>query len=72
MNDTSARTRVNSPIPNAAADPAKVTQVHSGPPKSRFEKFASTQAGGDGVEGEVLKSGKTQDEKIGASMPDRK
>jgi hypothetical protein len=39
---------------------------------SRFEKFASTQAAGDGIEGDVLKPGKTVDEKIGASMADRK
>ena len=39
---------------------------------SRFEKFASTQAGGDGIAGDALKSDKTVDEKIGANMPDRK
>jgi hypothetical protein len=39
---------------------------------SRFEKFAATQAAGDGVQGETLKSDKTVDEKIGANMADRK
>jgi hypothetical protein len=39
---------------------------------SRFEKFATTQAGGDGIEGDVLKPGKTIDEKLGANMADRK
>lgn len=39
---------------------------------SRFEKFAATQAPGDGIEGDVLKPGKTIDEKLGANMTDRK
>jgi hypothetical protein len=39
---------------------------------SRFEKFAATQAAGDGIEGEVLKPDKTVDEKLGANMADRK
>jgi Protein of unknown function (DUF2934) len=39
---------------------------------SRFEKFATTQAAGDGVEGDVLKPDKTVDEKLGANMADRK
>jgi hypothetical protein len=39
---------------------------------SRFEKFASTQAAGDGIQGDVLKPNKTVDEKIGANMADRK
>ena len=39
---------------------------------SRFEKFAATQAAGDGVQGDVRKSEKTTDEKLGANMADRK
>ena len=39
---------------------------------SRFERFAATQAAGDGVEGDVLKPDKTVDEKLGANMADRK
>jgi len=39
---------------------------------SRFEKFAATQATGDGIEGDVLKPGKTIDEKLGANMTDRR
>jgi hypothetical protein len=39
---------------------------------SRFEKFASTQAAGDGIQGDVLKPNKTAAEKIGANMADRK
>jgi hypothetical protein len=39
---------------------------------SRFEKFAATQAAGDGVQGDTLKKGQTTDEKIGANMADRK
>jgi hypothetical protein len=44
----------------------------SQPATSRFEKFASTQAGGDGIEGDVLKTNKTTEEKLGANMADRK
>jgi hypothetical protein len=43
---------------------------HSG--ASRFEKFAATQAAGDGIQGDTLKKGQTVDEKIGANMADRK
>ena len=39
---------------------------------SRFEKFAATQAAGDGIQGETLKKGQTVEEKIGANMADRK
>jgi len=44
----------------------------SQPAKSRFEQFASTQAAGDGIQGDTLKPNKTADEKIGANMADRK
>jgi hypothetical protein len=55
-------------------------QVSKPPPKetsalagaSRFEKYATTQAAGDGIEGDLRKKDKTPDEKIGAQMPDRK
>jgi hypothetical protein len=39
---------------------------------SRFEKFAATQAAGDGIQGDALKKGQTVEEKIGANMADRK
>lgn len=39
---------------------------------SRFEKFASTQAAGDGIQGDALKKHKTVAEAIGANMVDRK
>jgi hypothetical protein len=39
---------------------------------SSFEKFAATQAAGDGIQGDTLKKDKTVDEKIGAQMADRK
>jgi DUF2934 family protein len=39
---------------------------------SRFEKFAATQAAGDGIQGNTLKKDKSVDEKIGANMADRK
>ncbi len=44
----------------------------SEPATSRFEKFASTQAGGDGIQGDTLQPNQTTDEKIGANMADRK
>jgi hypothetical protein len=39
---------------------------------SRFQKFAATQAAGDGVQGDARKPDKSVDEKIGANMADRK
>jgi hypothetical protein len=39
---------------------------------SRFEKFAATQAAGDGIQGDSLQKDKTVDEKLGANMADRK
>jgi hypothetical protein len=39
---------------------------------SRFQKFAATQAAGDGIQGDARKPDKTVDEKIGANMADRK
>ena len=39
---------------------------------SKYEKFAATQAAGDGIEGDVQKKPKTEDEKLGAQMADRK
>ena len=39
---------------------------------SRFEKFAATQAAGDGIQGDTLQKDKTVDEKLGANMADRK
>jgi hypothetical protein len=63
MNDTNAR----SPGTNSTPPKCKSQQ-----PKSRYEKFAATQAAGDGVQGDTLKSDKTEAEKIGANMADRK
>ena len=39
---------------------------------SKYEKFAATQAAGDGIEGDVQKKHKTEGEKLGAQMADRK
>lgn len=50
--------------------PGPVTPEHQG--VSRFEKFAATQAAGDGIQGDTLKKDKSVDEKIGANMADRK
>ena len=47
-----------------------VTPQHQG--VSRFEKFAATQAAGDGIQSDTLKADKSVDEKIGANMADRK
>jgi hypothetical protein len=74
MNDTRPPTPRAGADSDTAAPPVapKAEDKRAQPPQSRFEKYAATQVGGDGVEGEVLKSSKTPDEKIGASMPDRK
>jgi hypothetical protein len=66
MNDTTSRNQPKRDIKTLV----NVTEQRQG--VSRFEKFASTQAGGDGIEGDVLKPNKTVDEKLGANMPDRK
>jgi hypothetical protein len=55
--------------PSQSKDLRSTPQHHSA---SRFEKFAATQAAGDGVQGDTLKEGQTVDEKIGANMADRK
>ena len=39
---------------------------------SKYEKFAATQAAGDGIEGDVKKKHKSEEEKLGAQMVDRK
>jgi hypothetical protein len=52
------------------AKPGPVIPQHQG--VSRFEKFAATQAAGDGIQGDTLKKDKSVDEKIGANMADRK
>jgi len=70
--------RQNQPKPNPkSADrqgpPSQSKQdqpLHQG--ASRFEKFAATQAAGDGVQGDAKKPDKTIDEKLGANMADRK
>lgn len=52
------------------AKTSPVTPQHQG--VSRFEKFAATQAAGDGIQGDTLKKDKSVHEKIGANMADRK
>jgi Protein of unknown function (DUF2934) len=52
------------------AKPGPGTPQHQG--VSRFEKFAATQAAGDGIQGDRLKKDKSDGEKIGANMADRK
>jgi hypothetical protein len=54
----------HSTVHDAAASPQRNA--------SRFEKYATTQAAGDGIQGESLKPNKTIDEKLGAKMSDRK
>jgi hypothetical protein len=72
MNDKTTRTRDNKPIDATAQRDPQSKEESSQPPKSRFEKFAATQAAGDGIQGDALKKDKTIDEKIGANMADRK
>src|SRR5277367_1108365 len=55
---------------SAGSKPARRASRAKAP--SRFEKFAVTQAAGDGIEGDVRKRDKTGDEKLGANMADRK
>lgn len=66
MNDTTSQNE-----PKQDAKPV-VDQTEQRKGVSRFEKFAATQAAGDGIEGDVLKPDKTIDEKLGANMADRK
>jgi Protein of unknown function (DUF2934) len=77
MTDT---TRQNQPEPNPKSTdrqgpPSQSKQDQRAPQHqgaSRFEKFAATQAAGDGVQGDARKPDKTIDEKLGANMADRK
>ena len=70
--------RQNQPKPNpkSTARQGPPSQSKQDQPKlqgaSRFEKFAATQAAGDGVQGDAKKPLKTIDEKLGANMADRK
>jgi hypothetical protein len=52
--------------PKTQQNPAPKSDV------SRFEKFAATQAAGDGIEGDAQKRDKSIDEKLDANMADRK
>lgn len=56
-------THAAEPAPSGASVPAGA---------SRFEKYATTQAAGDGIEGDVKKKNKTEAEKLAAQMADRK
>ena len=66
MNDATSQ---NQPKPDAKTL-VDATEQRQG--VSRFEKFAATQAAGDGIQGDTLKKDKSVDEKIGANMADRK
>jgi hypothetical protein len=39
---------------------------------SRYEKYAATQAAGNGIEGDIQKKDKTDAEKLGTQMTDRR
>jgi hypothetical protein len=39
---------------------------------SRYEKYAATQAAANGIEGDVQQKDKTDEEKLGAQMADRR
>ncbi|MEA3142465.1 MAG: hypothetical protein QOK23_4634 [Gammaproteobacteria bacterium] len=70
--DRQGRQHNTTPHPNRASPGTTSNNDASQPATSRFEKFASTQAGGDGIEGDVLKPDKTTEERLGANMADRK
>jgi hypothetical protein len=70
--DQQGRQHNTVPHQNRASPGTTSNDDSSQPAKFRFEKFASTQAAGDGIEGDVLKPNQTTDEKIGANMADRK
>lgn len=74
MNEPASKNRAEPKGKTVAGVPEPAGDAgHQSPPDhSRFEKFAATQAAGDGIEGDALKPGKTVDEKLGANMPDRK
>ncbi|MEO7208279.1 MAG: DUF2934 domain-containing protein [Steroidobacteraceae bacterium] len=83
MNDTRPnQTKLDLKAPQATKQ-GKESDIEGSPAKSvpstpqqdgmsRFEKFAATQAAGDGIQGDTLKKDQTVDEKIGANMADRK
>jgi hypothetical protein len=70
--DQQGRQHNSAPHQNSASPGTTSNDDSSHPAASRFEKFASTQAGGDGIEGDVLKPNKTTEERLGANMADRK
>ena len=61
---------------NLPSDRSSATDAHAAksPLKdaSRFEKYATTQAAADGVEGDVRKKKKTEAEMLAAQMTDRR
>lgn len=70
MNDTGTKA---DQAPRSAPDASKQRREAAQQPEvSRYEKYAATQAAGDGIEGDVLKPNKTTDDKISANMADRK
>ena len=73
MNDTTGQNpRQSEKAPSGESARQRPPQPPDGQEVSRFEKFAATQAAGDGIQGDTLKEDKTVDEKIGANMADRK
>lgn len=72
MSDTTTRAPEANPKDATGKRNPRSKEDSSRQPKSRFERFAATQAAGDGIEGDALKKDKTIDEKIGANMADRK
>jgi hypothetical protein len=62
------------PSPQEATQTATKAAIKQGALKgaSRYEKFAATQAAGNGIEGDVQKPNKTDEEKLGTQMTDRR
>jgi len=65
------KTDRNEAAPDRPAQSGKATREPRSK-KSQFEEFASTQAAGDGIQGDTLKKDKSAGERIGANMADRK
>ena len=72
MNQTVGRNQSEAEEPTRKDSPAESGSGSAVHTTSRFEKFAASQAAGDGIQGDVRKPEKTVDEKIGANMADRK
>jgi hypothetical protein len=74
MNDSTPQNRPKAESPDRRRPSQSKQRAQKSPQQesSRFEKYAATQAAGDGIQGDVRKPNKTIDDKISANMADRK